>query len=305
MSASPIPPAAILAELESSGLVARGWSLEPADGGLNNSVSFALDPDGRRRLTVREVANPVRLAVERQALERLAGTPGVPRLRGVVGANLLVHDYAPGHVAPLAEATDAQLAALARALAAIHAHTGDHYTIWPTIEPRHGTRAHCFSDRLASCDHFASFHAGLPTALHERVHALYARIAQLPLGAASWQGCTYSQLHGDASAGNILWHGDGVWLLDWEYARQGDPAEELAYLLTEQSFPDERIDVLRDAYLAAGGLPGVWERLPAYLPLVVLDSALWWADYLRARDIEPARHAEVLGRLENVGWLLR
>jgi aminoglycoside phosphotransferase (APT) family kinase protein len=246
----------------------------------------------------------IRLDVERRALRDLAGAPGVPMLRGVVATNLLAHDYAPGQVALLAGVTDAQLMALAGALAAIHGRLTDYYTIWPTTAPRHGTRTDCFRDRLASCDHFQSFHAGLPAQLHERVHALYARIEHLPRDATSWMGRSFSQLHGDASAGNILWDGDDVWLLDWEYARCGDPAEELAYLLTEQHLPELRQQFLQAAYLSAGGLPGVWERVPAYLPLVVLDSALWWADHLRARDSDPATHVEFTGRLDQAERLL-
>jgi thiamine kinase-like enzyme len=140
--------------------------------------------------------------------------------------------------------------------------------------------------------------------LHQRVHQLVERLLELPHSEGSWQGRIFAQLHGDLSVGNILWDGEAVWLLDWEYARQGDPAEEMAYLLTEQELPRKRWNRLRDAYIAAGGLPGVWERLPAYLPLVTLDSALWWADYLRARDVEPAMHPEFLSRVEKTERLL-
>lgn len=294
----PLTSTAILAEMERSGLAGPGWTLLPAAGGLNNSVFFALDAGRQPRLTVRDVRNRARLGVEEQALRQLEGVSGVPLLRGVFDGRLLVHDFVPGAPGPLAGASDGQLGDLAGVLAAIHSHATSTFTVWPAIMPRTGTRADCFRARLQSLDHFESYHAGLPPVLHQRIHELIDGLERLSHFEASWRGRTFAQLHGDLSAGNILWAGDAVWLLDWEYARQGDPAEELAYLLTEQELPRERWDVLRDAYIAAGGLPGVWERLPAYLPLVTLDSALWWADYLRARDVDPATHAEFMGRLE-------
>lgn len=294
----PLASIAILAELEHSGLAGPGWTLQPAAGGLNNSVFFALDAGGLPRLTVRDVRNRARLGVEERALRQLSGVSGVPRLRSVLESHLLIHDFVPGASRPLASAGAMQLTALAGVLAAIHGHATATFTIWPSIEPRTGTRADCYRDRLQSLDHFESYHAGLSPTLHRRVHELIECLERRPLSDASWQGRTFTQLHGDLSAGNILWTGDAVWLLDWEYARQGDPAEELAYLLTEQELPCERWNMLRSAYVAAGGLPGAWERLPAYLPLVTLDSALWWADYLRARDVDPVTHAEFIGRLE-------
>lgn len=300
----PLTSTAILAELERSGLVGPGWTLRPAVGGFNNSVFFALDVAGRPRLTVRDVLNRTRLGVESRALELLTGTPGVPRLRGVVAEQLLVHDFVPGTPGALAEATDSQLGALATVLATIHAHQTTTYTIWPTTDPRHGTRSDCYRDRLQSLDHFKSYHAGLPPQMHQCIHELLNRLGHPQCTVGSWSGRTFTQLHGDLSAGNILWDGDAVWLLDWEYARQGDPAEELAYLLTEQELSEERWPILADAYVASGGLPAVWERVPAYLPLVTLDSALWWADYLLAHEQEPLASIEFLARIEKAVWLL-
>ena len=41
----------------------------------------------------------------------------------------------------------------------------------------------------------------------------------------------FRRLHGDLWSGNVVWDGDHPSLVDWEYARRGDPAEELAYLI--------------------------------------------------------------------------
>lgn len=39
-------------------------------------------------------------------------------------------------------------------------------------------------------------------------------------------------VHGDFSPKNVLVGGDGLWVLDWEVAHQGDPAFDVAFLLT-------------------------------------------------------------------------
>ena len=46
-------------------------------------------------------------------------------------------------------------------------------------------------------------------------------------------------LHGDIAAGNILWSPDPV-LIDWEYTRLGDPADEIAYLFDQNHLTTPR-----------------------------------------------------------------
>ncbi len=47
---------------------------------------------------------------------------------------------------------------------------------------------------------------------------------------------TLALLHGDIGPGNILWGPDPV-LIDWEYARPGNPADEIAYCSTRTVSP--------------------------------------------------------------------
>jgi aminoglycoside phosphotransferase (APT) family kinase protein len=92
-------------------------------------------------------------------------------------------------------------------------------------------------------------------------------------------------------------------LIDWEYTRIGDPAEDLAYLLTEQPVPASTVSALRRFYEEAGGALDTWRRVPAYGVFTALDSALWWADYLASRDLLRGR-SEVEARLATAGgWL--
>ena len=46
-------------------------------------------------------------------------------------------------------------------------------------------------------------------------------------------------LHGDIASGNILWSPDPG-LIDWEYTRLGDPADEIAYLFDQNGLTPPR-----------------------------------------------------------------
>lgn len=47
-------------------------------------------------------------------------------------------------------------------------------------------------------------------------------------------------LHGDVAPGNVLWNPRPC-LIDWEYARLGDPADEMAYTFDQNALtPSQR-----------------------------------------------------------------
>jgi aminoglycoside phosphotransferase (APT) family kinase protein len=85
-----------------------------------------------------------------------------------------------------------------------------------------------------------------------------------------------SLLHGDAAGNNVLWRSTrSPVLIDWEDARLGDPAEEIAYALSENRLPPDARTALLDAYVT--GEPAAFlARVQAWMPLVALGSSLWW-----------------------------
>ncbi|MEW6582527.1 MAG: phosphotransferase, partial [Actinomycetota bacterium] len=93
-------------------------------------------------------------------------------------------------------------------------------------------------------------------------------------------------VHGDLVEGNVVWTPQGPRLVDWEFARAGDPAEDLAYLAELNALPDA---VLREV-LRGYGMPGIRSRLDAWRPVVALEAAGWYA---REGDAE---RAEALAR---------
>ena len=251
-------------------------------GGLNSRVFVVRDPVGQPALTVRQ-ARPGQTALldhEAWALTTLAGQCGCAPWPVQRVDDLLTHAYVMGATAELRGVSAACRAALGRCLAGLHGHARDGYTLWPAPERHAGTRRELYHARLATLERYGALRGPLAA----RVRPLRAALQAAPLTDAGWDTARFVMLHGDLSAGNLLWHGSAVTLIDWEYTRAGDPAEDLAYLLAEQPLPARQRAQLTDAYLNTGGDPSTLERLPVYLPLVALDAALWWADYLGTAD---------------------
>jgi len=87
-------------------------------------------------------------------------------------------------------------------------------------------------------------------------------------------------LHGDISGANLLWASRPV-LIDWEYARLGDPADELAYLFTQNGLSRVRQEAFWRVYSASveqSQLASMAERVRLWVPIALFGSVLWWLD---------------------------
>jgi aminoglycoside phosphotransferase (APT) family kinase protein len=94
-------------------------------------------------------------------------------------------------------------------------------------------------------------------------------------------GATLALLHGDPGPGNVLW-GQGPVLIDWEYARVGDPADEIAYLLDQNDLSPEQREAFwrgyREGVSDQAPLAHVTDRVDWWEPVTLLGSALWWVE---------------------------
>ena len=61
-------------------------------------------------------------------------------------------------------------------------------------------------------------------------------------------------------------------LIDWEFARMGDPAEDLAYLAELNGLPD----AVLGAVLEGHGTPGMAARVEGWRGLVAADAGGWY-----------------------------
>jgi len=125
-------------------------------------------------------------------------------------------------------------------------------------------------------DSFRVVEAYLVTALANggREPAKYTRAkgtaahVERALGPRSYRPC-----HNDLLNANFLDDGDGIRIVDWEYAGMGDPFFDLANLSVNNGFGEDEDRTLLDAYGAAG--PDPLARLTAMRFMSDFREAMW------------------------------
>lgn len=139
----------------------------------------------------------------------------------------------------------------------------------------------------------------LPRGLQDRLR----QAADLLVGARGSVGFesgeTLALLHGDIGPGNVLWQ-VGPCLIDWEYTRLGDPADELAYTFDQNELTPSQRRAFWDGYRqgvdehgadehsADGRVPGhVAARAEWWEPVTLLGSTLWWVERWVRRVEQP------------------
>jgi hypothetical protein len=102
-------------------------------------------------------------------------------------------------------------------------------------------------------------------------------------------GETLSLLHGDIGPGNVLWKPSPC-LIDWEYTRLGDPADEIAYTFDQNALTPSQRRAFWNGYQqgidSRSRLTHIIERVGWWEPVTLLGSALWWVERL-VRRTEP------------------
>lgn len=192
------------------------------------------------------------LAHEASALTLLAGVDGVTAVIAHTPGRLVM-SLVDGAPRDLGDVSAGDLRDLGRLLARVHAH-GTSGTAalpwWPAPEASPAA----YAARRAGEAARAIADAGHPVALGP------------PACAAPFR-----PVHGDLVAANIVW-GPAPHLVDWEFWRWGDPAEDLAYLAEANGLDDERLA----AVLEGHGDAGAAARVPGWRPVVAAEIAAWW-----------------------------
>lgn len=234
---------------------------------------------GRR--VVEKMGPAAPLARESAALRRLAGRDVAPDLvslrRGVLRSSFLVG--APRELHALGEAN---LRALGSALRRTHDTRRQATGCLPTwARPARSLQGYL---RLRAADAVAL--AG--PRRRKRAERL---VAGLPSRAAAGGERPFRMLHGDLVAENIVWTPSGPRLVDWEFWRMGDPAEDLAYLVELSRLSAGSVAALLEGY----GVDGMGSRIEVWRPLVALDAGAWYI-----REGRGAEGAALLARADEL-----
>lgn len=105
-------------------------------------------------------------------------------------------------------------------------------------------------------------------------------------------GGPFRRIHGDLVLSNVVWDDDAPGLVDWEFSRPSDPAEDLGYLAGVNLLPGAARASLAAGYDDAAA----WARAAWWEPVVVAEAAAWW----RAHG-QPDRAAVLLPRARSHG----
>ena len=225
------------------------------------STRFTLDDLRGPEPMIEKSGDPAALAREAEALRLVAGRAWAPRLVAA-GPGRIVATRCPGAPRPLASMGQGDARRLGAVLREAHGvrRAGEGgLPPWPapaaSLAAYREGRA-----RDAEALLVGTTHAGLAR------RALAARMPERP------GERPFRLLHGDLVEANIVWGPAGPALVDWEFWRMGDPAEDLAYLAEVNRLPEPALA----AVLAAYGRPEVAAAVDAWRALVALDAGGWY-----------------------------
>ncbi len=140
----------------------------------------------------------------------------------------------------------------------------------------------------------------LPRTLQDRLRRAADSLAEsfaAARGSDSFNsGETLSLLHGDIGPGNVLWNPSPC-LIDWEYTRLGDPADEMAYTFDQNALTPSQRRAFWDGYRQGMGsrsrLARIIERAGWWEPVTLLGSALWWVErWVRRTELDTEGKAD-------------
>ena len=228
----------------------------PLRSGGRFAVSAVDGPPGR----VIKRGPPGPLAREARALRLVDGLAVAPRLaRTEPGA--IVTDLLDGAERPLDRLPPTAARALGRTLRAVH-ESQRTATGWLP-----GWRS-----RARSLDAYRRRRAADASAAAGGDAALANRVADgLPPLTAGADARPFRLLHGDLVSSNVLWTPEPR-LVDWEFWRMGDPAEDLAYLAEVNAMPEAVFARVLDAY----GDRVVAYRVDGWRAVCALGAGLWY-----------------------------
>ena len=170
---------------------------------------------------------------------------------------------------------------LGSAVGGLHALSTDPLTGWPdtkiTLEAYLDARVMKIGEQLRFV------RDPLPAPAHRRLRRLGTSVEEL-LGRPEVRAAFESRdrlvlLHGDVAGRNIVWTPAPV-LIDWEYARVGDAADEIAYVFNQNDLDESLRAHFWGGYAAGRGgdvSSALRERVTWWEPVTVLGSALFWA----------------------------
>lgn len=194
------------------------------------------------------------------------------------GVPLLITQFVEGAHSDLNELTSERIKRLARLVYGMHGVKRDQFSVGDAMLPDHsGTLLDYANQAVAELIDVryqeVSSVVDHDRELYQRVRGLLAE--QLQAAGSSWSGDKFSLCHGDIGEGNILWDDERPYLIDWDGANFGDPANEIGYIFAINNVSPAWQQTFLDAYLQDQPQPTIPQRIDTYILKNRLGDLVW------------------------------
>jgi thiamine kinase-like enzyme len=199
-----------------------------------------------------------------------------------LGVPVLITEFVSGTHISFSELDDTQIAMLAEKLVDIHAIKDDRYSVGTTALP---TTTGTYRDyaKLTILENIDKPYEQALAISHDReVISQARRLLQQKItpNDESWNQNKFSLCHGDIGIYNILWEEHDLRLIDWDGARFGDPADDIAYIFAINNVSARWQGTFLDTYIRKSARDDISSRIDMYLLKNYLFDVVWAMDKL-------------------------
>jgi aminoglycoside phosphotransferase (APT) family kinase protein len=288
----------------------RGWHIRPIASG--NNLLFRTTCEGHDwavKFLIRDQRNRAQREFGALTLIDSRGAPVGPRPLYINQDSyehaVIVQTWIDGTALSSPPADDSTWSRILQTYALIH-------RIQPADALRHGVAANQTIGVIPvdqTADAIRAFAQEIPPTVHaEALANLIETLDQVRLPSVRTSQCW---CHGDPNIRNLLVTTSGVQLVDWEYSGIGDPAQEIAGLLTHpfaRSISEKRRQWIAEHYASLSGDPDMLPRIQVQYAL----RLTWWCVRLvfgryallqrPTRRLVGSHAEEEISTLDNIGY---
>jgi len=258
-----------------AGLHNLNFKLELSDGGNKYPVVLRIADNNRR---------PDSLTNEKYYIDILKDTNICPRVlfyerNGINNKPVLVSEFIEGSHIKFKDLSTEQIKVLATKIASIHS---NHKTSFSTgnaqLPSENGTlkdyAQKTIKDRI---DYPYKIYKVAVDHDKELINKACSMLQDLLRqdSEVSWSNNTFSLCHGDIGWGNVIWNNSSPYFIDWDDARFGDPADDLAYIFAINDLDEDFQKTFLQAYIEESNDKSVTPRLKAYILSNYLFDVTW------------------------------
>ncbi|HEX6461656.1 MAG TPA: aminoglycoside phosphotransferase family protein [Candidatus Saccharimonadales bacterium] len=190
---------------------------------------------------------------------------------------VLITKFMAGRHMPFDKFTKAHIITLAEQLARVHSIKNSQYSSGGAARPHTTGTYRNYALLTIREGNDKPYHRAKKIAHDDKTVSLARELLgqQLTSSDASWNQTEFSLCHGDLNIYNLLWAKNHLCLIDWDDARFGDPADDVAYIFAVNHASEAWRDTFLDAYLRVSGRNDILARINTYLLKNYLFDVVW------------------------------